>query len=79
MITGRAALDPDAEPMRPGKWWVALALPGRRDRVHPLDHRRRAAVRGLIAAVRSDHIAPMLIHTEQTPNPSTRKFLPGQR
>jgi Fe-S cluster biogenesis protein NfuA len=25
-----------------------------------------------------DHIARMLIHTEQTPNPATRKFLPGQ-
>jgi cytochrome b len=24
MITGRAALDPEVEPMRPGKWWVAL-------------------------------------------------------
>jgi hypothetical protein len=24
MITGRAALDPTAQPMRPGKWWVAL-------------------------------------------------------
>jgi cytochrome b len=24
MITGRAALDPAAPPMRPGKWWVAL-------------------------------------------------------
>ena len=24
MITGKAALDPRAEPMRPGKWWVAL-------------------------------------------------------
>jgi cytochrome b len=24
MITGRAAIDPPAEPMRPGKWWVAL-------------------------------------------------------
>jgi cytochrome b len=24
MITGRAALDPAAEAMRPGKWWVAL-------------------------------------------------------
>jgi Fe-S cluster biogenesis protein NfuA len=23
-------------------------------------------------------MAPMLIHTEQTPNPATRKFLPGQ-
>lgn len=24
MVTGKAELDPDAEPMRPGKWWVAL-------------------------------------------------------
>jgi hypothetical protein len=24
MITGRAAMGPDAEPIRPGKWWVAL-------------------------------------------------------
>jgi cytochrome b len=24
MITGRAALDPEAEPMRPAKWWVAV-------------------------------------------------------
>jgi len=24
MITGRALVDPDAEPMRPGKWWVAV-------------------------------------------------------
>jgi cytochrome b len=24
MITGRATLDPDVAPMRPGKWWVAL-------------------------------------------------------
>jgi cytochrome b len=24
MITGRAAVEPGAEPMRPGKWWVAL-------------------------------------------------------
>ena len=24
MITGRADLEPDAQPMRPGKWWVAL-------------------------------------------------------
>ena len=24
MITGRAAIDPPAQPMRPGKWWVAL-------------------------------------------------------
>lgn len=24
MITGRAALDPGIEPMRPGKWWVAV-------------------------------------------------------
>jgi len=24
MITGKAVLDPEAEPMQPGKWWVAL-------------------------------------------------------
>jgi cytochrome b len=24
MITGKAAIDADTEPMRPGKWWVAL-------------------------------------------------------
>ena len=24
MVTGKAALDPDTQPMRPGKWWVAL-------------------------------------------------------
>jgi cytochrome b len=24
MLTGKAALDPGIEPMRPGKWWVAL-------------------------------------------------------
>ena len=24
MITGKAMLDPGTEPMRPGKWWVAL-------------------------------------------------------
>jgi hypothetical protein len=24
MITGRAVIDPDAEPMKPGRWWVAL-------------------------------------------------------
>jgi len=24
MITGRAALEPGVEPMRPGKWWVAV-------------------------------------------------------
>lgn len=24
MVTGRAELDPDSEPMRPGKWWIAL-------------------------------------------------------
>lgn len=28
MITGRAATDPAAEPMRPGKWWVALICLG---------------------------------------------------
>lgn len=24
MISGKAVIDPEAEPMRPGKWWVAL-------------------------------------------------------
>jgi len=24
MVTGRAAVDPDTEPMRPGRWWAAL-------------------------------------------------------
>ena len=24
MITGRAAIDPDIQPMRPGKWWIAV-------------------------------------------------------
>ena len=24
MITGRAELDPEAEPMRPAKWWTVL-------------------------------------------------------
>jgi cytochrome b len=24
MISGRAAIDPEAEPMRPGRWWVAV-------------------------------------------------------
>jgi hypothetical protein len=24
MITGKAELEPGVEPMRPGKWWVAL-------------------------------------------------------
>jgi cytochrome b len=24
MVTGRAAIDPEAEPMRPGRWWAAL-------------------------------------------------------
>ena len=28
MITGRAAADPDAQPMRPGKWWAALICLG---------------------------------------------------
>jgi cytochrome b len=28
MITGRAAADPAATPMRPGKWWVALICLG---------------------------------------------------
>jgi cytochrome b len=28
MITGRAEVDPEAEPMRPGKWWVAVICLG---------------------------------------------------
>lgn len=28
MITGRAVLDPSAQPMRPGKWWAALICLG---------------------------------------------------
>lgn len=28
MITGRAAIDPNEQPMRPGKWWVALLCLG---------------------------------------------------
>jgi cytochrome b len=24
MVTGKAVIDPGAEPMRPGKWWVAV-------------------------------------------------------
>lgn len=28
MITGRAVLDPEIEPMRPGKWWAALICLG---------------------------------------------------
>ena len=28
MITGRAAIEPGVEPMRPGKWWVALICLG---------------------------------------------------
>jgi len=24
MVTGKAKLDPDTQPMRPGKWWVAI-------------------------------------------------------
>lgn len=28
MITGRAAIDPETQPMRPGKWWVALICLG---------------------------------------------------
>ena len=38
----------------------------------PLSRMRLEATR------RRDHIAAMLIRTEQTPNPSTRKFLPDQ-
>ena len=64
--------------MRPGKWWVALICLAVAIAHHPLDHRRRAALWSLIATQSADHIAAMLIRTEQTPNPATRKFLPGQ-
>src|SRR5205823_12571175 len=55
-------------------------LPGDRPRHHPLDHRRSAAALTSSLAATGDkrHIARMLIRTEQTPNPATRKFLPGQ-
>src|SRR3954451_4706267 len=56
-------------------------LPRTGNRNHPLDYRRRAApliVPSLAARRVRRHIAAMLIRTEQTPNPATRKFLPGQ-
>src|SRR3954451_11988820 len=56
-------------------------LPRTGNRNHPLDYRRRAApliVPSLAARRVRRHIAGMLIRTEQTPNPATRKFLPGQ-
>ena len=40
--------------------------------------RRRLAPLALEPPGRQRHIAIMLIRTEQTPNPSTRKFLPGE-
>jgi Fe-S cluster biogenesis protein NfuA len=40
-----------------------------------LPERRSSA---LDQTAKRDHIASMLIRTEQTPNPATRKFLPGQ-
>ena len=46
------------EPMRPGKWWVALICLADRARHHPLDHRRRAAVWSLIETRPRGHIAP---------------------
>src|SRR3954451_23822720 len=56
-------------------------LPRTGNRNHPLDYRRRAApliVPSLAGSGAKRHIAGMLIRTEQTPNPATRKFLPGQ-
>ena len=44
MITGRALLPAGQQPMRPGKWWVAVICLAGRARHHPLDHRRRTAV-----------------------------------
>ena len=52
MITGRAALDPAAEPMQPGKWWAAVICLAIGDRRHPLDHCRRPALWFLIDAGR---------------------------
>ena len=78
MITGKAALEPGVEPMRPGKWWVAMLCLAAAIAITPLDHCRRAAVRGLIATALAGPHRAMLIRTEQTPNPATRKFLPGQ-
>ena len=62
----------------PAKWWVAViclavALAITRWVI------AGAPPFGLLIATRSEgHIAAMLIRTEQTPNPATRKFLPGQ-
>jgi len=57
------------------------ALPCGWYRHYALDHRGRTAVLNFPSlAGRSvkNHIAAMLIRTEQTPNPSTLKFLPGE-
>ena len=48
MITGKAVLDPEPQPMKPGKWWVALICLAVAIGDRPLDHRRRAAFRSLI-------------------------------
>ena len=43
-----------------------------------MNHGPRATILVLDRNASCDHIALMLIRTEQTPNPATRKFLPGQ-
>ncbi len=58
MITGKGEAEPGVEPMRPGKGWVALLCLVVAIGDHPLDHRRSAAVRGLIAAPRGTTSRP---------------------
>ena len=59
MITGRLALAPGVEPMRPGKWWVAMLCLAVAIARRPLGRRRRAAIRPLIASrLAGPHRAP---------------------
>src|SRR5438309_849755 len=52
-----------------------MSVLGRRQTLTEARPRERSCLAGSEA---SRHIQPMLIRTEQTPNPATRKFLPGQ-
>src|SRR5438309_4874376 len=52
-----------------------MSVLGRRQTLTEARPRERSCLAGSEA---SRHIVPMLIRTEQTPNPATRKFLPGQ-
>ncbi len=63
--------------MRPGKMVGRAHLPGGRDRRSPAGSSPARRRSGLDRAASQGHIAAMLIRTEQTPNPATRKFLPG--